>query len=472
MISPPMSAPSLPNARIFREYDVRGVADRDLPDPVVAAVGDALGEYFRAAGARRVTLGRDCRLSSPRIHQTLRSRLSDAGLAVEDVGVLHSPGLYFSVFHLQADGGVMITASHNPGEDNGLKIVRGRSTIFGQEIQTVRALTEQRLAAPAAPVPGGTVREVDVLAPYIDQVAGGMRLGPRRPSVVVDGGNGTGGPTCVTILKRLGVPTEPLFCELDGTFPNHHPDPTVPENLTTLVRRVQESGAEAGIALDGDADRIGVVDRRGRMVWGDQLMMLFAREILRERPGATFVSEVKCSQALYDDIAAHGGRAIMWKVGHSLIKTKMKEEGAVLAGEMSGHMFFADRYFGYDDAVYAAARLVELLSRSEATLTELVDTLPVLHNTPEIRLACPDEVKFEVVRRAVAHYKARGPVVDVDGARVSFPGVWGLVRASNTGPVLVVRCEADTAEGLAAIRGEIEGRLQQITADVAADAAR
>jgi phosphomannomutase/phosphoglucomutase len=284
--------------------------------------------------------------------------------------------------------------------------------------------------------------------------------------VVVDGGNGTGGLTCVAILRRLAVPVEPLYCEPDGTFPNHHPDPTMPENLVDLVRRVQDSGAEAGIALDGDGDRIGVVDPAGRMVWGDQLMMLFARDILRERPGATFVSEVKCSQALYDDIAARGGRAIMWKVGHSLIKTKMKEEGAMLAGEMSGHMFFADRYFGYDDAVYAAARLVELLSRSEATLAALVDTLPVLYNTPEIRLPSPDEIKFEVVKRAVAYYKARQPVVEVDGARVSFPGGWGLIRASNTGPVLVMRCEADSPERLAAIRAELEDRLRSITAEV------
>jgi phosphomannomutase/phosphoglucomutase len=456
----------LPNPRIFREYDVRGVADRDLDDSLVAALGDALAARFRSAGATRVTLGRDCRLSSPRIHRTISARLVAAGLTVEDVGVLHSPGLYFSVFHRNADGGVMITASHNPSEDNGFKIVLGRSTIFGAEIQALRAATETFLARPASPVPGGSVQQVDVLGPYIDRLAGGMRMGARRPAVVVDGGNGTGGLTCLSVLRRLGVPVEALYCEPDGAFPNHHPDPTMPENLVDLVKRVQEGQAEAGIALDGDADRIGVVDRRGRMVWGDQLMMLFARDILAERPGATFVSEVKCSQALYDDIAARGGRAIMWKVGHSLIKTKMKEEGAVLAGEMSGHMFFADRYYGYDDAVYAAARLVELLSRGEATLADLVDTLPVLHNTPEIRLPCPDDIKFEVVRRAIAHYKARQPVVEVDGARVSFPGGWGLIRASNTGPVLVLRCEADTPERLAAIRADLESRLAAITAEV------
>jgi phosphomannomutase/phosphoglucomutase len=274
--------------------------------------------------------------------------------------------------------------------------------------------------------------------------------------------------TCVLILRQLGFEVEALFCEPDGHFPNHHPDPTVPENLSALVARLRETGAEIGIALDGDADRIGVVDPAGRIVWGDQLLMLFAREILRERPGATFVSEVKCSQVMYDDIAARGGRAIMWKVGHSLIKTKMKEEKAVLAGEMSGHMFFADRYFGFDDAVYAAARVVELLSRGEQTLSAIVDALPAVHNTPEIRVDCPDDIKFEVVRRARAHYQANYPVSDVDGARISFPGGWGLVRASNTGPILVLRCEAGSAVRLAEIRADLEGTLARFKADLGA----
>jgi phosphomannomutase/phosphoglucomutase len=460
------------NPRIFREYDIRGVGESDLNDRVVTALGEALGAHFREAGARRLTLGRDCRLSSPRIHGVIKQRLLAAGLAIEDVGIVHSPGLYFSVFHFQTDGGVMITASHNPQEDNGFKIMRGRGTIHGAEIQSLRERVQSRLAASAAgtltPIPGGSARDVDLLGPYVDHIVGNIELGPRRPKVVVDGGNGTGGVSCIPILRRLGIEVDTIYCEPDGAFPNHHPDPTVPENLVDLIRRVQETGAEVGIALDGDADRIGVVDPRGRIVWGDQLMILFARDILTRQPGATFVSEVKCSQALYDDIAAHGGRAIMWKVGHSLIKSKMKEEGAVLAGEMSGHIFFADRYFGFDDAVYAAARLVELLSRSERTLAELVDTLPVLFNTPEIRLPCPDEIKFEVVRRAVAHYRTDHPVVEVDGGRITFPGGWGLIRASNTGPVLVLRCEAESSERLAAIRADIVGRLDQISREVAA----
>jgi phosphomannomutase/phosphoglucomutase len=456
------------NPRVFREYDIRGVGDRDFPDDFVAELADAIGEHLREAGARRITLARDCRLSSPRIHRVMRNRLLASGLDVQDIGVVHTPGLYFSVFHLEADGGVMITASHNPEEDNGFKIMRGKGTIFGAEIQKLRERIESHRAGKRGPaLAPGEATDVDILTPYIAHIVNGIQLGPRKVKVVVDGGNGMGGLPCVPILHKLGVEVDALFCEPDGRFPNHHPDPTVPENLTALIARVKETGAEIGIALDGDGDRIGVVDPTGRVVWGDQLLMLFAREILRTQPGATFVSEVKCSQVMYDDIAAHGGRAIMWKVGHSLIKTKMKDEQAVLAGEMSGHMFFADRYFGFDDAVYAAARVVELLSRSPQPLSAIVDALPVVHNTPELRVDCPDDIKFEVVRRAREHYKKLYAVVEVDGARISFDGGWGLVRASNTGPVLVLRCEASSPSRLAEIRTEMESTLAKIKAALA-----
>jgi len=453
------------NPRVFREYDIRGVADADFPDAFVADLARAIGAHLREAGARRVTLGRDCRLSSPRIHAVMKRELLGAGLDVADIGIVHTPGLYFSVFHLEADGGVMITASHNPGEDNGFKVMRGKGTIYGVEIQKLRERIEARAFVTGAAA--GTASDVDILSPYIDHITHNIRLGPRAVKVVVDGGNGTGGPAMVPILRNLGVATEALYCDPDGRFPNHHPDPTVPANVADLVRRVQATGAECGIALDGDADRIGVVDSRGRIIWGDQLMILFARDILRAEPGATFVSEVKCSQALYDDIAAHGGRAIMWKVGHSLIKVKMKEEHAALAGEMSGHMFFAHRWYGFDDAVYAAARLAELLSRSDETLDRMVDTLPVFFNTPEIRMPCADAIKFEVVKRAVAWFKQGHSVVDIDGARVTFPGGWGLVRASNTGPVLVLRFEADSATRLAQIKALVESQLGAIIAEVA-----
>jgi len=459
------------NSRIFREYDIRGVAERDFPDDLAGTLGRAIGDHLWDSGARRITLGRDCRISSPRIHAKVKAGLLAAGLAVVDVGVLHSPGLYFSVFHLEADGGVMITASHNPAEDNGFKIVSGRSTIFGAELQRLRARVEGgEVRANASP---GIASSHDILADYVDTVVGNIRLGPRPIKVVVDGGNGTGGLSLLPILRRLGVQVDDIYCEPDGRFPHHHPDPTVAENLVDVTRRVRETGAEVGLALDGDGDRIGAVDGQGRILWGDQLVILFARQILAEKPGATFVSEVKCSQALFDEIAARGGRAIMWKVGHSLIKVKMKEEKAALAGEMSGHMFFADRWYGFDDAVYAGARLVELLSHSKQTLAELYDTLPVFHNTPEIRMACPDDIKFEVVRRAVEWFRARHPVVEVDGVRVTFQdgqgknSGWGLVRASNTGPVLVMRFEADSAARLGEIRALVEERMRTIIGEVA-----
>jgi phosphomannomutase/phosphoglucomutase len=459
------------NPRVFREYDIRGVAASDFDDDFVADLGRATGAMFAAAGFRRVTLGRDCRLSSPRIHATFKRELLAAGIDVVDVGIVHTPALYFSVFHLEADGGVMITASHNPAEDNGFKIVSGRTTIYGAEIQRLRERVERRdFRTGAAP---GRTSDHDILADYVATIAGNIQLGPRRVKVVVDGGNGTGGIAALPILERLGVEAEGIYCDPDGRFPNHHPDPTVPKNLADLIARVRSSGAEVGIALDGDADRIGAVDGQGRILWGDQLVMLFARDILTRQPGATFVSEVKCSQAMFDDIERLGGKAIMWKVGHSLIKAKMKEEKAALAGEMSGHMFFADRWYGFDDAVYAGMRLVELLSRSDKTLAELYDTLPVLHNTPEIRMTCPDDFKFEVVKRAVAWFKERYAVVEVDGVRVLFQDAgrnvgWGLVRASNTGPVLVLRFEADSSKRLGEIQTLVEGRLAAIMAEVGA----
>lgn len=456
------------NARVFREYDIRGAAEADFPSAFVAELGRAIATFLIEGGARTITLGRDCRLSSPRIHGVLRESILATGLDIIDVGIVHSPGLYFSVIHLGADGGVMVTASHNPGGDNGFKIVQGKSTIHGAAIQRLRQIIESgSFHRPARP---GTVRDHDILADYIPYVADNIRLGSRRFKVVVDGGNGSGGLSILPILRRLGIETEGLYCDPDGRFPNHHPDPTVPENMEDLAARVRASGAELGIALDGDADRIGAVDGHGRIIWGDQLVMLFAREILARRPGSTFVSEVKCSQALFDEITRLGGRAIMWKVGHSLIKVKMREENAVLAGEMSGHMFFADRWLGFDDAVYAGMRLVELLTHSPQTLAELYDTLPALHNTPEIRMDCPDDIKFEVVRRAVAHFRAIHPVVDIDGVRVSFPGGWGLVRASNTGAVLVLRFEADSPERLSQIQRSVVEYLDTTIAAVAAGA--
>jgi len=453
------------NPRVFREYDIRGNGEADFPDDFVADLGRAAGAYFADKGARRITLGRDCRLTSPRIHATLKRELLAAGLDVIDVGIVHTPALYFSVFHLEADGGVMITASHNPAEDNGFKIVSGRTTIYGAEIQKLRERIERRAFRSGATP--GTASDHDILKDYVAYIANNIQLGPRRFKVVVDGGNGTGGVAAIPILKTLGVEVDDIYCEPDGRFPNHHPDPTVPANLADLIAKVRADGAEVGIALDGDADRIGAVDGNGRIIWGDQLVMLFARDILTRKPDAIFVSEVKCSQALFDDINGRGGKAIMWKVGHSLIKAKMKEENADLAGEMSGHMFFAERWFGFDDAVYAGMRLVEMLSRSDKTLAELYDTLPVLYNTPEIRMTCPDDLKFDVVKRAQAWFRERYPIVDIDGVRIQFQEGgksvgWGLIRASNTGAVLVLRFEAASAEKLNEYRAIVEGKLKEL----------
>ena len=446
------------NPRVFREYDVRGVADRDLGTELVGDLGRAIGTLIVRAGGARIALGRDCRLSSPRLHAALSEGLMSTGLHLVDVGVVASPVLYFSVFHWDLDGGVEITGSHNPPEDNGFKILRGKSTIHGEEILSLRRMIEARDFVTGQ----GSREERDVETPYLAHAASRLELGPRRCKVVVDAGNGIGGTVAAPLYRDLGFETTPLHCEPDGRFPNHHPDPTVPENMADLIAEVRRQGAEVGIALDGDADRIGVCDARGRIVWGDQLMILFARRILAEQPGATFVSEVKCSQALYDEIARAGGRAIMWKVGHSLIKTKMKEVGAVLAGEMSGHIFFAHRYLGFDDAVYAGARLLELLSHETRTFAELVDTLPAMINTPEIRMEVGDDLKFEIVRRAAERLRGKGRVVDVDGVRVSFGDGWGLVRASNTQPALVLRFEAATAERLAEIRALVEGELRAV----------
>lgn len=455
-------------AHAFREYDIRGVADRDLTDEVVGATGQAfatmLGAHERPV---RVAVGRDCRLSSGRLFAALVSGLARAGASVVDVGIGPTPMLYASVHALGTEGGVMITGSHNAGPENGFKMMRGKASFFGADIQALRkAVEDGRLATARAP---GPVEAVDMGERYVQMVTSGIHLARTDLRFVIDAGNGAGGPLALACMKQLGLAPEALYCDMDGRFPNHHPDPTVPKNLDALVDRVKRTRARVGIAYDGDADRVGAVDASGEIVWGDRLMILFSRALLAEHPGAAILGEVKCSQTLYDDIAKHGGRPILWKTGHSLIKTKMKEERALLAGEMSGHIFFADRYLGYDDAIYASLRLLEILSRDPRSLSEMLSDVPRTFATPELRVDCPDAIKFDVVRAVRAHYGAAGlPVVDIDGARISFgtesEPAWGLVRASNTGPVLVMRFEATSAERRDAIRTEVERVVAEATA--------
>ncbi len=449
---------------IFREYDIRGLVDRDLTEEAVERVGLALGTRVRRAGGRSVVLGRDCRLSGERFARAMGAGLTATGCDVVDIGVVPTPLTYYAAQTLPVDGLCMITGSHNPPEYNGLKVGVGKSTLYGAAIQELRALAE---SGPFERGQGRTAAR-DVIGPYRDEVAGRLRMGPRRLRVVVDAGNGTGGVVAVPLFQRLGLEVVPLFVEMDGRFPNPHPDPTVEENLAALKAKVVETGADLGIAYDGDADRVGAVDERGGVLWGDQIMILFSRALLREVPGAAIVAEVKCSMTLYDDIAARGGRGIMWKAGHSLIKAKMKEEGALLAGEMSGHIFFGHRWFGFDDGIYSSARLLELLSHAEGPLSGLLADVPRTFSTPELRRDCPEDRKFEVVRRAQEFFAARHEAVTVDGVRVIFPDGWGLVRASNTQPLLVLRFEARTAERLAEIRALVEGKVAEIQRELGA----
>jgi phosphomannomutase/phosphoglucomutase len=447
------------NPQIYREYDIRGVVDKDLTPDIVRRLGQGFGTHMSKLGRIKLVVGRDGRLSSKAFGEALIQGLISTGCDVVDIHLCPTPVYYFSIFHLDKDGGMMVTGSHNPPEFNGLKVSVGKNTIFGEEIQKLARLIEKGKFITGK----GDLSDIEIIPLYQDYIKKNINL-EKKMRVVIDGGNGTAGVVAGPLLRDLGCEVEELYCEVDGRFPNHFPDPTIPGNLKDLIHRVKKLQADLGIGYDGDADRIGVVDDGGNIIWGDQLMILFARDILKNKEEATFIAEVKCSQNLFTEIEKHGGKAIMWKTGHSLIKEKMKEEKALLGGEMSGHIFFADRYFGYDDAIYASCRLIELLSKKDKKLSQLFDDVPKTFITPEIRVDCPDEIKFKVVKKVKNELKKDYPIIDVDGVRVRFEDGWGLVRASNTQPVLVLRFETLTEKRLQEIKKFIENKVRNAVA--------
>lgn len=442
------------NPNVFREYDIRGVVDKDLNGEFVFNLGRTIGTYAIRHKIKNMTIGRDCRLSSEAYHNFLIKGLNSAGINTIDIGLCATPMLYFSIRHLHIGGGVMITGSHNPPEFNGFKICIGHSTIYGQQIQELRKIMKSGKYSKGS----ASSSIQDISTDYENYLFNNIKIN-RKIKVVVDAGNGVGGLFALPLLKRYGCEVIPIYCKPDGNFPHHFPDPTVEENLTRLIKSVAHKKADLGIAFDGDADRLGVISDKGEILWGDKLLLLFARQILSKKPHSTIIGEVKCSQVLFDDIKKHSGRAIMWKAGHSLIKAKMKEENAVLGGEMSGHFFFADRYFGYDDAIYAALRLLEILSHTGKKISTLFSDVPKTYATPEIRIDCPDDKKADIVKRIKKHFKNTPGIVEIDGIRIPFKDGWALVRSSNTQPVIVLRFEAISEESLQKIRDEVEPLL-------------
>ena len=479
------------SSKIFREYDIRGVVGEDLTDEAARLIGWAFAVNLlrvndmspEDAGELKVAIGRDVRLHSEKLCNRLIEGIISTGINVVDVGVCPTPLLYYSLFNIDVNGGIMITGSHNPPEFNGFKLCVGKESLHGDAVQEIRRIIEDKekwKKELGSLKMIGQVEFVPIVEAYLTYIREQFVFDhkPLQPpvKVVVDSGNGTAGVIAPRVLREMGCEVIELYSQPDGRFPNHHPDPTVPENLFDLIKTVKEKGADFGVAYDGDADRIGVVDENGDIIWGDRLMIIYAKDILKEWPGAPVVSEVKASQVLYDEIAKAGGEPVMWKAGHSLIKAKMKEIDAVLGGEVSGHIFFADRFFGYDDAIYATCRLVEILKRErhrspKRGVSFLLEDVAVTYTTPEIRVSCPDEEKFQVVDRIQETLTAGKipssvkplsikDIITVDGVRVLFEHGWGLIRPSNTQPVLVLRYEADSEERLTEIRTFMEGVLK------------
>ncbi|HHW26988.1 MAG TPA: phosphomannomutase/phosphoglucomutase [Firmicutes bacterium] len=451
---------TLVNPRIFREYDIRGLVGEDLTEETVLALGRAYGAFLKERGVLSAIVGRDNRLSSYAYSRIMADGLMKSGIDVVDIGMVTTPVFYFSRIKYGIEGGVMVTGSHNPPEFNGFKLAYGSDTLYGEGIQEIRRIIDRGRYAAG----DGTFTEKDPVPDYVEDIGQKIALGPRKVLAVVDAGNGSSGPINRRVLQRIGASFEEMYFEPDGSFPNHHPDPTREENVRAMSERVREIGADLGIAFDGDADRIGVVDGSGRLVFGDELQTVFWREVLEKHPGALALIEVKCSQALVDFVRSLGGRPEFTRTGHSLIKARMREVDALFTGEMSGHMFFRDEYYGFDDALYAAARLLRILSNSDQTIDQMLSQVPKYHSTPEVRVECPDEEKFEVVARVTEDFSKEWEVITVDGVRVLFPDGWGLIRASNTQPALVLRAESKTPEGLEEAKRLIEAKLRRYPA--------
>jgi phosphomannomutase / phosphoglucomutase len=450
------------NQSIFREYDIRGIVGKDLDEGTMELLGRAYAAYLgdrKRFGA--VVVGRDGRLSGADFSRALIKGLTAAGLNVVDVGEVPTGLLYFALNTLESiDGGMMLTASHNPKNYNGMKVAVGHGTIYGEAIQDFYRVASSG-DFPVADTPG-TCTAVDIEPAYVERVLGDIKL-KRKLKVVIDAGNGVGGVVAIPLFEKMGCEVIPLHCEVDGNFPNHHPDPTKRENLDDIIETVLREKADVGIGFDGDVDRLGGCDEKGNMLCGDRLLALFARQILAELPGSVILGEVKCSRGLYEDVEKHGGTAIMWRTGHSHLKAAIKEKGAQLAGEMSGHIFFKHRWYGFDDAIYGAARLLEIVAADDKPLSAHLASIPQRPVTPEIEFICPDEKKFKVIEQATAFFQKQGyEVVTIDGARIEFPDGWGLLRASNTSPKLVMRVEADTEARVAEIRALIEAKVAEL----------
>jgi phosphomannomutase/phosphoglucomutase len=441
---------------IFREYDIRGIINRDLNEEIAVMIGKGFGSYLIKEGRNTIAVGRDNRLSSKKLGEAVIEGLTSSGLTAIDVGQLPTPALYFSVIHLKTEGGIMITASHNPPQYNGFKLRKGEHAVFGEEIQRLRLFIEKGRFEQGK----GRKESVNTLPAYVAAIKQRVKLN-RRIKVVADAGNGTTGPVATQILKDLGCDVVELYCEPDGNYPHHIPDPTVEENLVDLSKTVRETKAEVGVSYDGDGDRVGAVDERGTVLWGDQILTIYAKDVLQKRHAAPIVLDVKCSQSLIDTIKRYGGTPVMWRTGYPHIQSKMRELSAPVGGEMSGHMYFADNYFGYDDGIFASCRLLEIISHDkEEGVSHLLFDVPTYPSTPEIRTECSEADKFKIVQEVKEFFSKRYETIDIDGVRIILDDGWALIRASNTQPLLVLRFEAKTKKRLEEIKNLVRDKLR------------